>query len=140
MSILNYLLISHGNFASGLLSSVEIILGKQDSAYAIDMYIDEETLEEKVKRVVNDSNINEQNLTILTDVFGGSVNQKVIKMFDMSKVKIITGMNLPMLLELFTVDSSQINDEKIKEIITGTRNQVIFVNEQLNTLDFEDDF
>lgn len=137
---MNYILISHGKFASGLLAAIEIILGKRDNVYAIDMYVDDQTLEEKVNYIFSIPNVTEDNTIILTDIFGGSVNQKVIKMFDLEKIKVITGMNLPLVLELLTLSDNQVNDDKLRSIVTDTRNQVEYVNDLISNQTFDDDF
>ncbi|MGX7014476.1 PTS sugar transporter subunit IIA [Vagococcus silagei] len=133
------ILASHGQLASGLKSSIEIILGQQEHLYALDMYIDEETLEEKVQSILARTDKDEK-VTVLTDVFGGSVNQKMIKLFDLNKVNILTGMNLPMLLELLTANLDELDSTKINRIIASTKDQVIYVNDYLATDDDEDDF
>lgn len=133
------ILASHGQLASGLKSSIEIILGQQEHLYALDMYIDEETLEEKVQSILARTDKDEK-VTVLTDVFGGSVNQKMIKLFDLNKVNILTGMNLPMLLELLTANLDELDSTKINSIIASTKDQVIYVNDYLATDDDEDDF
>lgn len=133
------ILASHGQLASGLKSSIEIILGQQEHLYALDMYIDEETLEEKVQSILARTDKDEK-VTVLTDVFGGSVNQKMIKLFDLNKVNILTGMNLPMLLELLTANLDELDSTKINNIIASTKDQVIYVNDYLATDDDEDDF
>lgn len=137
---MNYILISHGKLASGLLAAAEVILGKRNNAYAIDMYLDNQTLEEKVNNIFNSTNLTERNTIILTDIFGGSVNQKVIKIFDLNKTKVLTGMNLPLVLEIFTLSENQINDEKMRSIVTETRKQIDYVNDLMSEQKFDDDF
>ncbi|WP_429976100.1 PTS sugar transporter subunit IIA [Enterococcus sp. DIV0086] len=137
---MNYVLISHGRLASGLLAAVEIILGKRNNVYAIDMYLDDQTIEEKVNYIFTTTNLNERNTIILTDIFGGSVNQKVIKMFDLEKIKVLTGMNLPLVLELLILSDDQITDEKLRVIVTEARKQVDYVNDLIFDQTFNDDF
>lgn len=137
---MNYILISHGKLASGLLAAVEVILGERENVYAIDMYVDDQTLEEKINYIFTRANLTEDNTIILTDIFGGSVNQKVIKMFNLEKTKVITGMNLPLALELLTLSDNQISDEKLRSIVADTRNQVDYVNDLMSEQTFNDDF
>ena len=115
-------------------------MGERENVYAIDMYVDDQTLEEKINYIFTRANLTEDNTIILTDIFGGSVNQKVIKMFNLEKTKVITGMNLPLALELLTLSDNQISDEKLRSIVADTRNQVDYVNDLMSEQTFNDDF
>ena len=59
---------------------------------------------------------------IFTDIIGGSVNQKVVAMNHRKNVKIITGFNLALILEIIMSDATQ--DEQIEVIIEQAREQM----------------
>ncbi|WP_164512088.1 PTS sugar transporter subunit IIA [Lacticaseibacillus daqingensis] len=137
---MNFIIATHGAFASGLLSATEVILGHQERVRAIDMYVDEEPLDQKINRAIQEFQDKDADLVILTDMFGGSVNQKLMKLIDMSKVKVLTGINLPMLLEILTVNNDELDADRLNQIISQGREQMMFVNEYLVNADLEDDF
>lgn len=136
---MNYILISHGKLASGLLAAVEVILGKQEQVFAIDMYLDEETLEDKVNHLFEKGQLLDEETIVLTDIFGGSVNQKAIEKFDLEKTNIITGMNLPLILE-FLMAGRNLSKDRVRQIVADTREQIKFVNDAMQAESLEDDF
>jgi len=136
---MNYLLISHGKLAEGILSACQIILGQKKNLFAINMYEDDESLENKLTNLFQEKDITSNELIIITDMFGGSVNQKIIQLFDLKTNIVLTGMNLPMILELLTHDSTKLNMENIRDIINQTQKQIILVNDFMEKID-EDEF
>jgi mannose/fructose-specific phosphotransferase system component IIA len=135
----NVLLISHGNLASGMLSAAEIILGKQKDVFSINMYMDNQTLKYKVDSIMKKFEDPKLNLLVITDIFGGSVNQKVLQIFNLDTTYIITGMNLPLILEIL-LKKNELNFDYINEIIEENKKQIIFINNQLKNDTVTDDF
>ncbi|WP_018659859.1 PTS sugar transporter subunit IIA [Allofustis seminis] len=134
---MKYLLISHGHLASGMKSALEVILGKNEKIIAIDMYVDGKTFEEKLNEAMKTVGLQEE-LIVITDVYGGSVNQKVVSHFGVDNNYIISGMNLPMLLELIGTNATDLN--VIKKIISESREQIVYVNSLLESTIEEDEF
>lgn|SRR5699024_7061403 len=132
------LLATHGHFASGIKSSLEIILGKQENIQTIDAYVDETNFEEQLDKYISSISINEDTLIVVTDLFGGSVNQKIVNKLQNENVHIITGLNLPLLLELQMLNEEDCTKENISNIVENSRQQVQSIT--ANVLDDEDDF
>lgn len=134
----NIILISHGQLASGMLSAVELITGKQEQLHSIDMYLDDEKLVNKFNELVSRKNIELDKTIIVTDILGGSVNQEILTLVNLTKTIVITGMNLPLLLTLVTSNLEEISLENIEGTIKQVNDQILLVNALLN--DTEDDF
>lgn len=132
------ILMSHGRLASGLLSSLEVITGELEHVHAIDMYVDEEKLETKLEKIIEENKIDLDRTIIFTDIIGGSVNQEIINRVNLSNTLIVAGMNLPLLLSVVTTDLSKITLETIDELVKANRKQIQLVNKMLDNLD--DDF
>ena len=78
-------------------------------------------------------------MIVLSDLYGGSVNQEVIKQTEKYKnIRIVTGMNFPLLLELAVRLENGISDEELNSVIEESKNQLMLVD--LNPDKFEDDF
>ncbi len=96
---LNIFLLSHGEFGEYLCRSAELIIGEIDDIYSFslkkNMSISDLILivENKLKEV------NGQNI-LLTDMFGGTPNNVAMYLKQKYKCEVISGMNLPLLLEL----------------------------------------
>ncbi|WP_342508606.1 PTS fructose transporter subunit IIA [Sporosarcina sp. FSL K6-2383] len=133
------LIATHGEFAEGIMSSAEIILGKQENLFFINAHVDHIPVAEKIETFLEENVSEDDNLIIITDVFGGSVNQTAIRYLSSGKVNIITGFNLPLLLELIMLNESDITPEKLKEVTKKSKEQIIYVNDELLKVNDEDD-
>ena len=109
------LLLSHAELCKEMYETMVLIMGKQDSVKYITLPYGANMTEyeNKVKKEIIDF---EDDVLILVDLFGGSPFMIVSKLLQDKnincKVEVITGLNLPMLLE--TV--SKINDSSLKEL------------------------
>lgn len=92
----------HGNFASGLTSMLELVVGKQENYEYIDFLQGEsqESLEEKFREKLNALRDCEK-VAVMTDIAGGSPFKTAV-MYAMSegRLNVIAGTNVPMLVEL----------------------------------------
>lgn len=92
-------LASHGKLASGINSSLELICGNQLAIEALDCYLTESfDLEKEVTELMK--RYREYELVVVTDIFGGSVNNEFLAHIDRSNFYLVAGMNLPFLVEL----------------------------------------
>lgn len=122
------LLISHGHMARGIVSSVDIILGKQDNLEYLSAYVEgEPPFENELKKIIDDNKDND--LIILTDLLGGSVNNEVMSMVDgKDNIHLITGMNLILVISILLADDSNL-PEQINKIIDESRKGIIYFND-----------
>lgn len=92
--------ISHGSYAKELINSVEMIYGKQEKIRTICLERDKsiESLGEKIDRTIKELNVEE--ILILVDLLGGTPYNAACLFMDRENVNIITGMNMPMILEI----------------------------------------
>lgn len=134
------LICSHGKLSAGFCDSLRIILGKNDNVDYLTFYDQSQGLSdlEKINKYFLENKDNK--LIVLTDVFGGSVNQEVIKQaVNYKNIRIISGLNFPLLLELVVRLNGEITDDDIKEIVEQSKNQIIFFENKKET-EFVDDF
>ena len=96
------ILASHGALSQGLKQTAEMILGPATNIYALSAYRDEdEPIEQQIQSIV--SKLGKENLFILTDILGGSVNNEMIGLLKKEPaIRLITGMNLPLVISIAT--------------------------------------
>lgn len=88
------LVASHGHLASGIRSSIEILTGMADMVEAVDCYVDDSDFTPRIQAFI-DSVGPEDEAIIFTDIYGGSVFQKVVLMEPEKRgIVHVTGMNL----------------------------------------------
>lgn len=121
------LICSHGHMASGIKSSVNLILGKINNLFTIDAYVDEINFEKEVKNFFDKCDIDDE-IIILTDISKGSVNQHLYCYLKDNRVRIITGINLALVLSILTIFDDKISDDILNGIVEECRKEIIFYN------------
>ena len=109
------LIATHGKMASGIRYTAELIVGQMAEIETIDAYVTpEDNVEEKFKEYFQKHE--QDRVIVFTDLMGGSVNQKLMEYSKKENVTLITGTNLPMLMQVMLADDD-VTDEEIQETI-----------------------
>lgn len=134
------ILASHGSFASGILSSLELICGKNDRITTIDAYMTADyNLSEEIKVLMDGNKENE--LIVVTDIFGGSVNNEFLNYIYTPNFYLVAGMNLPLLIELMTqLDFADSIPEMINQALANSTTTIQFCNETIQNETEEEEF
>lgn len=93
-----FVIATHGSFAEGLYHSLTIIMGEQPDFSLLCAYTTDENIEIQIKELMN--SFADEDVIILTDIFGGSVNNYFMKYIEQRNIHLVTGVNLPLLLEI----------------------------------------
>ncbi len=133
------LVATHGNYAKGAISSLSIITGQEGNITCINAYTESKNINEAIDAYFEEVNEDDQ-VIILTDIFGGSVNQAAMNYLKKENIFLITGFNLALLLEISMLDAEEpIDENKLREIVNNSKTQIIYVNDVLKGTN-EDDF
>lgn len=93
------LLGSHGHLASGMATAIEILAGPQPHLTIFDAYVNQRNIDEELKAYFA-SVPSEETVVMLSDLYGGSVNQKMYLYLERPHTYLIAGVNLALVLEL----------------------------------------
>lgn len=128
------LCMSHGPLAKGMIETLSIIVGDLDNIDFRCAYVDgnndvEMIIDDYLKESMGNETI------VVTDIFGGSINNEWLRRLpDLSKVYLISGMNLSLLVDLYLkfqlVSSDQI-EEIIDHAIQASSGSIKFCNQRL---------
>ncbi|AWV25827.1 hypothetical protein CD187_06090 [Citrobacter youngae] len=134
--MVQYILATHGKMASGMKSSVEMLLGETKNLLVYDAYINNEDITVGISKIINSID-KEQKIVMLSDMRGGSINQKMMSYLDNDNIFLVTGLNLSLLLSLLVDYSDDIDASKLSNVVEEHRDSM-----QVVSLDFtvEDDF
>lgn len=133
------LVVSHSTLCKGLNEAVTMIIGAES---AVDyLGLDEDGVEifhQKLKEKISNLQKENKQILILADLFGGTpFNRSLIEAAQDKDIKVISGVNLPMLMEA-SINQSRNLDEVLPEIIEGSKDSIkegiILIN---NTLEDE---
>ena len=108
---------THGHMASGMKSSLDILLGNTDVITVFDAHLPNETatVQQAVEAFFANAEDSEVKL-LLSDLYGGSVNQVLALYTDRPNTYLISGVNLGLLLELSVVPQDYTKDELLQKI------------------------
>ena len=103
--MIGVLVVTHGNLAKELVHSARTIIGEIKNVQAVSIDWDDNVVEarEKIAKAIKKVDFGRGAL-ILTDMFGGTPTNISLTFLKKNEVEIVTGVNLPMLLEL--IDSN----------------------------------
>lgn len=100
--MVNMVIISHGEFCEGLLSSLKMIAGDTYGVKAVPLIPGEspDSYREKLSEVLSGYENQESGFLILSDIAGGTPFQSAAYLSKEFKIGLVSGMNMPMLLSL----------------------------------------
>ncbi len=129
------LIATHGKMASGIRYTAELIVGKMPGITTIDAYVDPD--DNILEKYDNFFEAHEgERIIVFTDMMGGSVNQKLMEYAKKDNVTLVTGTNLPVLLQVMLADDDVTEDE-IAGYIEDAREelQLVSIGEKKKTPD-----
>lgn len=136
------ILASHGKLASGMLNSFELICGVNQMISTLDCYLTEEfDLSQEVGKIMAENETKE--LIVITDLFGGSVNNEFLTYIERDNYYLVAAMNLPFLIEFMTqatfVESNAI-ESTIKAILNRSKETIQYCNDAIQKDLIEEEF
>lgn len=115
-------LATHGYMAKGIKSALSIVVDNIDNIIDINAFTkDCPEPETEIQRLL--SQYRDEELLILTDVYFGGVNQIFLRARKTRKFKLVTGVSLPLAVELSIQMEGGISDERLEEIVRICRNE-----------------
>lgn len=133
-----FLIATHGTFAHGIKSSLDIITGPMDNVFLIEAYVDgnksiDAELAEVLKKVRD-----EDELVIFSDLLGGSITNQILRHGLKSNVHVVSGFNLPLVIDVLLADTDTPVAEVIENAIKAAKNQMVYVNKMMEASKGED--
>jgi PTS system mannose-specific IIA component len=116
------LVITHGKFGMELLKSVEMIMGEQEDAVGLGLCLgdDVEALRADAQRVIAENQEAGKETIVLVDIFGGSPSNVALYALRSSDTKLITGVNMLMLIEFFSSRDSEELSDLVEKMIASS--------------------
>lgn len=120
------LIATHGKMASGIKYTAELIVGQTAEITTIDAYVTpDDNVEEKLSKYFKEHD--GERIIVFTDLMGGSVNQKMMGYAKQDNVTLITGTNLPVLMQVMLADDD-VTEEEIQDYIEDAREELQMIN------------
>lgn len=129
---MKFIITGHGNFATGLTSSVKLITGLEKALVAVDFEetMSSEDLKEKLTKEIESDQ--EETVVIFTDIAGGTpFNQSVLLRNGNDNIEIVAGTNLPILVEAVLSPEKE-TDALLSKLVASGQNNIKRYEEQSN--------
>ena len=123
--MIGLVIVTHGGLAKEFRSALEHVVGPQEQIETIsigpddDMELRREDILSAVRKVESGDGA-----VLLTDMFGGTPSNLAISLMENSKIEVIAGINLPMLIKLASVRSESTLADAINQAQTAGRKYI----------------
>ncbi len=136
----NFIFASHGALAQGVYNALEIITGGYENVTVYEAYLDkQETDVEKEAEKLLAGYPPDEEIIVLTDLYGGSVNTEFVHLIKKYGIYVVSGLSLP--LALFVLDSEEEDTHiMLQSAIEQAKGSVKYCNQMLEQELPEDDF
>lgn len=116
------LVITHGEFGIELVKSAEMIMGPLENVNALALRpgnsVDD--LREEANTIVEKNKENGLETVVLVDLLGGSPSNVALSLLAKNDLKILTGVNMPMLIEMYSLFNTENDVEKLVNAVKET--------------------
>lgn len=126
---------SHGKYSEGIVHALRLLVGENDvqaiCAYCDDIN-DSEDLVKQFDNITRDAG-EASEIVIFTDLMGGSITNEAMKyLVKHENVYLMTGVNLPMILE-FALSGDDSIEDAVKKAINAGKEGITFVNKLIES-------
>ncbi len=123
--MIGIVIITHGTLSEQLLETAELIMGAAAEVHAVSFTARESLEELRQKAMHAIENYRDDGCLILTDIMGGSATNVCVELMKMEKVEVVTGVNLPMVLEAIGYrDGTDLKSLATKVLDSGIRSMI----------------
>jgi PTS system mannose-specific IIA component len=125
--MIGVLIVTHGEFGNALLDTLRMILGETEGMVSVPLLSRDspENLRMKMEKAVDQVDPKAQGALILVDMLGGTPFNVGIQLATTRNVKVITGVNLPMLIKVVSHREDTDLDALSLDIQQTTREGVV---------------
>lgn len=132
-----YLLASHSDFADGIKHSVELITGPHPNILTLNAYMTADFDLQYEAKALLDECTREDELIVITDVYGGSINNEFLLYLENYNYHLVCGLNLALVIELL-MHETETAEKAIGCAIEASKASILYCN-LLNT-ETDDEF
>lgn len=118
---------THGEFGNQLLSTLKMVLGETEGITSVALAPEDsmEAFEEKMTRALKDVDPKGSGTLALVDMLGGTPFNVALRMAQDRPLRVITGVNLPMLIKIASHRDETDLDGFLLEVQKATRESIV---------------
>ncbi len=112
--MIGMVLVTHGRLAAEFIAALEHVVGPQENVSAVCIGPDDDMEQRRQDILASVAEVDEgDGVVVLTDMFGGTPSNLAISIMKETKVEVIAGVNLPMLIKLAGLRDSHSMDDAV---------------------------
>lgn len=136
--MIGILIATHGDFASGLLSAVELIAGKQEKVGTIGLHHEDgiEEFEQKVNNMLEDLDDGD-GVLVFVDILGGTPSNVIFRSLSRKKFKAIAGVNMAMVVQAVMMRDGMSEEELYENVLEIAKQPPILLHEMYEEMQAE---
>jgi fructoselysine and glucoselysine-specific PTS system IIA component len=125
---------AHGRFPDGILDAMQRIMGDVPGIAAMNAFVEADFDIETAVKSCMEGLAEGDELIVVTDMFGGSVNNEFMKYAGREGIHLLTGLNLPLLLELVgNLEEEGDTADILRGVAAAADDTIIYCNDALRT-------
>ncbi len=128
------ILASHSKLAAGMNETIKFFTGNQ--VEVLEQTMQDNNFENQVSEMLKKHE--DKNCVVFTDLYGGSVNQIFSRKLKEHSFHLVTGMNLPVILECMFAQED-IDETFIRQAVNSAKEQFCYMNDVLQALTEDDE-
>ena len=131
---------SHGPLARAMRETLQLFCGEDPRVKVLCAYVDEDTMD--VNELIDfwdRSRDPADQWIVITDVYGGSVNNAFMERLGDDSLRLIAGMSLPLVLEVFS-KLSTLDDAELAALVSSVRQEGTCLCSLPNSVEEDEDF
>lgn len=121
-----FVIATHSTLAQGFAQAVHFFYPEVENLQFLNAYVDSQELEKELRAVLD--RVRGENIVVLTDIPGGSVNQVAMKLQAEYGFQLAAGINLPMLLDLVS-ESADVGAQAIRSALETGQEGMVYMND-----------
>lgn len=130
--MIGLVLVTHGRLALELVAALEHVVGPQENVATVCIGPDDDMEQRRQEIVTKAGETNTgKGVIVLTDMFGGTPSNLAISIMENTEIEVIAGVNLPMLIKLASIRSSQSLDDAAKDAQDAGRKYINIASQLL---------
>ena len=132
---------SHADLAKGMLSAIELIAGKQPNMRVYSAYTETSDIHFKDQILQDFNELDpDDEVIVVTDLFGGSVNNELLDLTRRPHTHLVTGANLLLTLSLAIGSPEEPAEDLIRRCVLEARQGILYCNDPLPSAQDTDEF
>lgn len=121
-----FVIATHSTLAQGFAQAIHFFYPEVENLQFLNAYVESQELERELRSVLD--RVRGENIVVLTDIPGGSVNQVAMKLQSEYGFQLAAGINLPMLLDLVS-ESEDVGPQAIRSALETGHEGMVYMNE-----------